>query len=275
LAGDGFHGLDALIIVLRQSPSIRAAAKVAFEPSDAFFMGEPFEYVGDELELFAGAVRWKRYFQSQLRSFIRGDVLEVGAGLGGTTKVLCQSAINSWTCLEPDTKLAGRLRADIAHDPPFASRPIHVTTGTMADVSPAALFDTILYIDVIEHIENDRAELLAAAQHLSRGGHLIVLSPSHNWLYSPFDEAIGHFRRYTRASLREAAPQQLELVRLRYLDAVGLFASLANRTVLRSSAPTKSQIHFWDGYMVPMSRLVDPLLGYRVGKSIIGVWRSQ
>jgi hypothetical protein len=236
-------------------------------------MSEPFQYVGSELEVFAGAARWKRYFQSQLRTFIRGDVLEVGAGLGGTTKVLCQGAINSWTCLEPDAKLADRMRTDVAQDSSFGARPIQVTTGTIAEVSAGTLFDTILYIDVIEHIENDQAELLAAVQHLSRGGHLIVLSPSHNWLFSPFDQAIGHFRRYTRASLREAVPRQLELVRLRYLDAVGMLASLANRTMLRSTAPTKSQIRFWDNYMVPLSRLVDPLLGYRVGKSIVGIWR--
>ena len=121
-------------------------------------MGEPFEYVGDELELFAGAVHWKLYFRSQLRTFIRGNVLEVGAGLGGTTKVLCQGAANSWTCLEPDAKLADRLRMEIAQDSVLAARSIQVTTGTMAEVPVGALFDTILYIDVIEHIENDQAE---------------------------------------------------------------------------------------------------------------------
>ena len=236
-------------------------------------MSEQFEYVGSELEVFAGAVHWKRYFGAQLRSFIQGDVLEVGAGLGGTTKVLCHEAIDSWTCLEPDAQLVEQLRTEIAHDSPLGARPIQVTTGTLADVPAGALFDTILYIDVLEHIENDRAEMLAAAQHLSPRGHLIVLSPAHNWLFSPFDQAIGHFRRYTRASLRDAAPQQLELVRLRYLDSVGLLASLANRTVLRSGHPTKSQIRFWDTCMVPLSRFVDPLFGYRVGKSVIGVWR--
>jgi hypothetical protein len=238
-------------------------------------MSDAFEYVGSELEVFAGAVRWKRYFQSQLRTFVQGNVLEVGAGLGATTKVLCQGAIDSWTCLEPDASLADRLRTEIALDSTLAPIPIHVTTGTIADVSTGARFDTILYIDVLEHIENHRAEMLAAASHLSQRGHLIVLSPAHNWLFSPFDQAIGHFRRYTRATLREAAPEHLKLVCLRYLDGVGLLASLANRMVLKSGAPTKSQIRFWDTCMVPLSRVVDPLLGYRVGKSIIGVWRLR
>jgi len=177
--------------------------------------------------------------------------------------------------LEPDAKLAERLRAEFAGDPTLSSQTIRVTTGTLADVPGDALFDTILYIDVLEHIEHDRNEMLAAAQHLSTHGHLIVLSPAHNWLFSPFDRAIGHFRRYTRATLRGAAPDPLQLVRLRYLDGVGMMASLANRMILKSGTPTKSQIRFWDTCMVPLSRVVDPLLGYRVGKSIIGVWKLK
>src|SRR4051812_6022622 len=118
-------------------------------------MRQRFEYVGKELEVFAGAVHWKRYFAAQLGRYIRGDVLEVGAGLGGTTKVLCRGAIDSWTCLEPDAKLADRLRLEIAQDSVLAARSVQVTTGTMADVPAGALFDTILYIDVLEHIEND------------------------------------------------------------------------------------------------------------------------
>src|SRR3954466_7510316 len=120
-------------------------------------MNEQFEYVGTELEVFAGAVHWKRCFATQLRLFIRGNVLEVGAGLGGTTSVLYQPGVDSWACLEPDAKLADRLRAEIAGDSVLGTRPIRVTTGTMADVPAGALFDAILYIDVLEHIEDDHA----------------------------------------------------------------------------------------------------------------------
>ena len=67
----------------------------------------------------------------------------------------------------------------------------------------------------------------------------------------------------------------LRLVRLRFLDTVGLAASLANRLFLKQSMPSASQIRLWDGAMVPLSRFVDPLSGYRLGKSILGVWRRE
>ncbi len=59
-----------------------------------------------------------------------------------------------------------------------------------------------------------------------------------------------------------------------YLDAVGALASLANKFLLKNSTPTPEQIAFWDKVMILLSRLVDPLLGYKVGKTIVGVWQK-
>lgn len=231
-----------------------------------------FEYVGDELDLFANATTWKSYVRSQVAAYVRGRVLEVGAGIGATTRALITPAVTAWVCLEPDARLAARIR-DTIHE---VERPERVTVGvgTVADLDESERFDAILYIDVLEHIRDDAAEVESAAGHLSPGGHLIVLSPAHQWLYSPFDARIGHFRRYSRKSLRALGPSRLELRRLRYLDSVGLLASAANRWLLRSATPGAGQLAIWDRGMVRVSRLLDPLLAYRIGKSVLGVWRA-
>jgi hypothetical protein len=70
-----------------------------------------FQYVGNELDLFANATNWKRYWASRVRGFLKGDVLEVGAGLGTNTELLLSDRTASWTCLEPDPALAERMRA--------------------------------------------------------------------------------------------------------------------------------------------------------------------
>ena len=54
------------------------------------------EYQGKELELFEYAENWKRYFASHMKPYLKGSVLEVGAGIGGTTKVLCDATQISW-----------------------------------------------------------------------------------------------------------------------------------------------------------------------------------
>ena len=226
-----------------------------------------FAYAGTELEIFEKAIRWKRYFSGHMAPFIHGDVLEAGAGIGANAKIFAHLPFTHWTCMEPDRAMEPPLRASL----PDAQR-YDVVIGTLDDVSRR--FDTILYIDVLEHIEDDHAEMARAAAHLNPGGCVIVLAPAHQWLFTPFDRSIGHFRRYSRQTLAAAAPPALKPEKLIYLDAIGMFASAANRWLLKSAMPTHAQIQTWDRLMVPVSRLVDPLLGYRAGKSVLGIWRA-
>jgi hypothetical protein len=142
----------------------------------------------------------------------------------------------------------------------------------LQDLEPAQHFDTVLYIDVLEHIQDDGRELNRAALHLNPGGSLIVLVPAHQSLFTPFDRFIGHFRRYNAASLRACSPAGLKLEKLLYLDSVGLCASIGNKLLLRQSMPSRRQILIWDSVMVPLSRWFDPILGHRLGRSLLAVW---
>jgi 2-polyprenyl-3-methyl-5-hydroxy-6-metoxy-1,4-benzoquinol methylase len=135
-------------------------------------------------------------------------------------------------------------------------------------------FDCILYIDVLEHIENDRQELIEAKKRLKPGGRLIILAPAHQKLMSPFDKAIGHFRRYSRRSLQDIIPGGMAQVRTLYADSLGLLASIVNRWILRQTMPRKEQIRFWDDRLIPGSRVTDKILLHLAGRSIIGIWEK-
>ena len=228
------------------------------------------EYVGDELDLFREAHNWKAYLRSRMAPFLRGDVLEVGAGIGGTTRVMRSLEHSSWTCLEPDSDHVRQLREEFAR---AAEPEVRVLPGDLTAIPEGHEFDTILYVDVLEHIEDDRGELERAAQRLRPGGAIVVLAPAHPWLFSPFDSAVGHFRRYTRSSLSKLEPSPLRTERCEYLDSVGLLASAANRLVLRASLPSAAQIRLWDRRLVPLSRCADRLFFHRLGKSVLAVFR--
>lgn len=232
---------------------------------------EGYQYVGGELDLFAEAVNWKSYYARRLRPYITGSVLEVGAGIGGTSRFLCTPGVTRWTCLEPDPRLAAQLRRSLTADPLPAATDF--LTGVTADLPPGSTYDTVLYIDVLEHIERDADELARGFGLLRPGGRVIVLSPAHQWLFTPFDAAIGHYRRYTRASVASLQPWGEAAERVFYLDGVGMLASLGNKLLLRQRHPTRAQIRAWDRWMIPVSRLLDPCLGGWVGKTVVGVWR--
>jgi SAM-dependent methyltransferase len=146
--------------------------------------------------------------------------------------------------------------------------------STLETMPGTELFDAIIYIDVLEHIEDDAAELQRAAERLKPGGRLAVLSPAHQWLFSKFDAAIGHHRRYSRQTLLALVPPGLRLERALYLDAFGLFLSLGNRLLLKQDLPTIRQIKFWDRRVVPVSRVIDPVLLHRAGKSLLVIWQK-
>lgn len=237
-------------------------------------------YVGDELTLFAQAQVWKGYVASQVSPFFGPDVLEVGAGLGATTEALVPTAraagLRRWMCLEPDADLCAEVQRRIEG----GRLPAECTTSTstLSQLPAEPAFDTILYMDVLEHIEDDFGEVAAAVSRLKPGGHLVVLAPAHDALFTPFDRAIGHFRRYDRRrmlAIEEPVKGQVRRARLRYLDCVGLLASAGNRFVLSSTMPTARQLWLWDRFMVRGSQWFDPLFGYRLGKSILAVWRRE
>jgi len=226
-------------------------------------------YAGTELEVFSHARNWKRYVARHIGAYLTGDVLEVGSGIGSSTRLLCDGAHQRWVCLEPDSDLSARARNMLEPD----GVNCEFIDGTIDAIPPGETFDTILYIDVLEHIADDRVELIRASRHLKRSGVICALAPAHPRLYSAFDKAIGHFRRYTKATISAMDLPGLKLERLRYLDCCGLAPSAVNRYILNSAEPTLSQIMFWDRLLVPISRFIDPLIGYSAGKSVLAVWR--
>jgi SAM-dependent methyltransferase len=234
-------------------------------------MNQEFSYIGNELALFEAAKCWNSYIAKLIGEFISGDVLEVGAGLGVKAGYLWNERVTAWTALEPDPELArkcesrrfNRLKAGY-----------QVMATTLKDIPLHCQYDTILYLDVLEHIENDADEVRLATSSLKIGGFLVVLAPAHDFLFSEFDQRIGHYRRYDVPSLMRLMTPSLKATSIRYVDSVGFFASLANSLLLKQDEPTFRQIKFWDNWLIPLSTYLDPLLRYKFGKSIILVWRK-
>lgn len=234
-------------------------------------MSHDYEYPGEELDTFSHAKNWKSYWISLVSPYIKGNVLEVGAGIGTNTLLFNRDICKKWVSIEPDLSLLSRMTK--LKDEGLLEG-VDIKPLTTSQLPKDELYDTILYIDVLEHIEHDSEELRVASSLLNKEGRIIVLSPAHNFLFSPFDTEIGHFRRYNKKMLREAVPSSLNVEMLKYADSVGLLASLANKLFLKESKPKKSQIYFWDRFLVPASRIIDPIISHALGKTIIAVLKK-
>ena len=230
------------------------------------------DYIGNELEVFSLASNWGKYLRGQITPYLSGTVIEVGAGIGTKTKELCGN-VSRYIAIEPDPKMYQTLSSEVCSNLSMKNvEPVH---GVINDVEKSILADAVIYIDVLEHIEADKAQLELALSKIRPGGYLVVLSPAHQWLYTEFDRAIGHYRRYNKKSLLEISPPHCKVVCNRMLDSCGMLASLGNRLFLNNSMPSKGQILLWDRVMVPISRYLDRLTGFFIGKSILVIWQKN
>jgi SAM-dependent methyltransferase len=230
-------------------------------------------YKGAELDFFAAAVNWKTYVARSIGRFVGGRVLEVGAGIGANTRFLHNPRVCEWICLEPDPNFAGRIGKRLVRGQ--LPRGCRVVNATIAAFDDPGRFDTILYLDVLEHIAEDRLELARAARLLWPDGRLVVLAPAHRFLFSAFDHAIDHYRRYNRAMLRALTPPGCILERVLMLDSAGFFVSLANRFLLAKEIPSRRQIAIWDRFLVRISRVLDRVTMHRFGKTVVAIWRRD
>jgi phospholipid N-methyltransferase len=231
-------------------------------------------YQGTELELFSDAINWKTYWSKSLRQYAAGTVIEVGAGIGSSTKYICaHSDVDRCICLEPDPNFAVHLSSLVSTG--FLPNYCEIRCSVLSDLPKDVQADAIFYIDVLEHIENDVEEVAIAATHLMPGGRLVVLSPAFSWLYTPFDKAIGHYRRYSRKDVKRLTAPGLEVEHVFFLDSLGMLLSMANPFILRSETPSAGQIKFWDRNIVPISIYVDRVFGIIGGRSIVIIWKKN
>ncbi|KZR90673.1 tRNA (mo5U34)-methyltransferase [Synechococcus sp. MIT S9508] len=208
-----------------------------------------------------------------IKEHIGQRILEIGAGIGSNMSYYISNKTKSITLIEPDKMLCTDLKNEYANN--HSKLNIRVINGCISSINSSEhKFDSILYIDVLEHIEKDKEELLNASKFLDKDGCIVILAPAHNYLYSTFDQAVGHFRRYNKQMLLLAAPSTLTLDKVSYIDSVGLLLSLANKLILKKAIPNHRQIRFWDSKIIPISKKIDRIINYSFGKTIIGIYKK-
>ena len=236
-----------------------------------------FNYTGNELEIFKLARNWKAYYLKLAKGYVKekDNILEVGAGIGSISRLFLDNIkCKSWTSLEPDKINFAKLQK-LEKIYNINKKILNVYNGTVEDFETVVQYDIIILADVLEHIKDDRKILKKLTELLKKNGKIIIYVPAHNYLYSAFDKQIGHFRRYSKKTLLNIVPKECRVICLKFIDSIGLFASLANKMFLKNPNPTKYQIIFWDTFLVKLSRIFDIFFNYRFGKNIFLVLNKR
>jgi len=221
------------------------------------------------LERMAAAPRFNRWMFERLRPWVGRRVLEIGAGIGNMSAFLVDEAgVDRLVLTDTEPYYLGRLRERFAGRPQVAVAELRLP-GRDPRLAAERL-DTVVCLNVLEHIEQDGAALRAMRDLLQPAGRLLLLVPSLRALYGSLDEALGHFRRYVPDELQ--AKLQVAGFRVRHLEYFNLAGVpgwwLTGRVLRRRLIPAGALR--WYEALVPLFRL-ERFLPWRIGQSLIAI----
>jgi SAM-dependent methyltransferase len=221
------------------------------------------------------ALRWaNNYRKALLHEFephLLGNVIEVGAGIGQFTELLVGlSSIKSVLAIEPEERFCAELRDRLPNQ--------ELKQGTVEDLDPGTSCDAVVSTNVLEHIENDTAELRAYAELLrDRRGHLCLFVPARSELYAPIDKDFGHFRRYSKSDLKsKLGGAGFVTKRLDYFNCAGYFAWLLTFRVLSRRAFSPAGVRFFDRFIfLPTHWVESQVMRPPFGQSLLAVAQAS
>jgi SAM-dependent methyltransferase len=233
-------------------------------------VSEP-DYVGQDLEALAEIPNYQNWILSHFRPYLRGRVLEIGAGVG-TLSAMYRDAVDSAVLLEPAPNLRERLRAKFEGDTGVTT--IHDrledarASGKLADAS----FDAVVLINVLEHIDDDARMLDDIHQLLKPNGRLLLFVPALQWIYGSLDTLVGHRRRYHKPALRSLLEREgFTIEDLRYFDALGVLPWYVTGRVIKAKLFNERAARIYDTIGVPVGRLAERFVAPPVGKNLLCV----
>lgn len=219
------------------------------------------------LEAMRGAQRYAQEIYRQIRRAhpeAAGPVLDFGAGDGVFAEKFAGDRI-AVDCVEPNPALRSGLRQHGRN-----------VFADIADV-PAEGYEFVYAINVLEHISDLGGALASLRRTMRPQARLFVFVPAFNLLWTTLDDEVGHVQRFTRISLlRPLAAAGFEVDELRYFDSLGFPAALSARLLEQLGLFNYSShtVGFYDRYIFPVSRALDPAACRLFGKNLVALARK-
>jgi SAM-dependent methyltransferase len=230
-----------------------------------------FSYSGTELEAVGEA---KNYYDWIIDSFagqIGQRAVEAGAGIGTVSDLILQRAApRELVLIEPDTGNARLLREHFQKDDRVV-----VHHGYLEELASSLKADSVIAVNVLEHVDRDGDFLRAAHKALVDGGYLLLLVPALPAIFGSLDRAFDHFRRYTRSGFRkQLLDAGFEIETLRYLNILGVAAWFVSGRIFRRSTLTRTQVRFYDRRVIPWLRALEGRFQPPIGQSLLAIARK-
>jgi hypothetical protein len=234
-------------------------------------MNDSLTYVGKDLEAMSFAVNYHRWILDEFRPFLGKRFVEVGAGIGDFSRLLLEERPESLSLVEPSAMM-DRLQTEVGAIETETRVAFHrsIFANVRDEIVKGARPDSIFYVNVLEHIENDTIELQMVHESLEANGRCFIFVPAMRSLYGRFDRKIGHFRRYSKKELEEKCVSVgFRIRKSKYFDLVGIVPWWLKYRLFRSDALGRGSVSAYDTYMVPLTKRLESSVRPFVGKNVL------
>tara|TARA_X000000368_G_C22917010_1_gene661239 strand:+ start:335 stop:1021 length:687 start_codon:yes stop_codon:yes gene_type:complete len=228
-------------------------------------MKENYFYEGWELPYFDKAKNFRNYQFSFFKKNIRGSVAEIGPGTGDNIQRYKKLSEKIYLY-----ELSPNFKKKLIKK--YFNKKIKIKSKNF--LNEKLTFDTIIALDVMEHVRNDKRFLSKLLKSLKKNGNLIVNVPAFPILFSDFDKDVHHLKRYKKYFFNKNINQSFK-VKMFYYDSIGFFLSLISKIFTKNYKKNfRYKILFWDK-LIPISKLLDRLLLNLFGKSLIVIAKKK
>jgi|TARA_B110000211_G_scaffold228909_1_gene285872 2-polyprenyl-3-methyl-5-hydroxy-6-metoxy-1,4-benzoquinol methylase len=225
-------------------------------------------YSGWELNFFDKSKNFRNYQFSLIKKYLKNKILEIGPGNGTMVDQYISKYFSDISVSEIDKKLNKKLVKTFKN-----KKNVKIYKKKINEFKNK--FNSIIYSDVIEHIKDDKKEIKFALKRLNKNGHLIIMVPAFQYLYSEYDKSIGHYRRYKKSFfVNFAKKNKIKLVKILYFDSIGFMFLLLGKLINTKNKKSVGLGAFIWNLLVPLSRVIDKVIAHSVGKSVLCVYRK-
>jgi SAM-dependent methyltransferase len=230
-----------------------------------------FSYSGTELDAVAEATNYYGWIIDSFGRAIGEHIVEAGAGIGTVSDlVLRRASPREMLLIEPAGNNIPELHRRFDND-----KRVRIHHGYLEDIGDTVAADTVIAVNVMEHVERDAEFLRAALLTLASGGALLLLVPAMPAIYGSLDRAFDHYRRYTRSGLEQSLlAAGFEIETLHYLNIVGVVAWFAAGRVFHRTTLGRPQVRFYDRWVIPWLRRIESRIHAPVGQSLLAIARK-
>ena len=235
-----------------------------------FFDRETEDVVYQTLQNVKRLHRYNRWVFLKFRPFLGRRVLEIGSGVGHITKFLLDRDLIMATDVEP--KYLTLLKNIFRNYKKIMIERLDVPWAEI-DRYRSYHIDSVICFNVLEHIEQDETALRRIFDLLEPGGRLLLVVPSHPWLYGSLDRQLGHHRRYGKKELKNKLEAMgFQVIFLKYFNRIGMLGWFLNSTILRRKRLPSFQLRIYN-LLVPLFRL-EAFFPLPFGTSLLAVGKK-